>query len=445
MRNTIHTNRETAVPNGRWFHILMPIMILCIVSYMDRTNISFAMAGGMNKDLAMSASFGGFAAGIFFIGYLFLQVPGGLLAARGAAKKFLTWSMIAWGFISILTAFTRTDTELVILRFVLGVAEGGMLPVALTMISKWFPDKERGRATAVMIMFVPIANIISGPIAGLVIQDWGWRNLFLFEGIATFFLILPWIFMVQEDPDQATWISPVEREYLDSNLKAEQDELAKNPKVKNASFMSVMGMPVMWKLIIINFFYQSAIYAFVIWLPTVIKNLTQTNMANVGFLSMLPYIGTMIGMYTIGRLSDKSGQRKKYVIIPLLGFALSLLFSVVFKAQIWVSFGFLVLSGSFLQAAAPVFWTIPSQMFSAPIAGGARGVINALGNLGGFLGPFMIGLLSDAFGGTSQGILALSAFLVIAAVITATLPNTEAADKNNELKLHLKVRTATAK
>jgi MFS family permease len=418
---------DKTVPNGRWFFILMPIMILCIVSYMDRTNISFALAGGMSKELAMSASFGGFAAGIFFIGYLFLQVPGGFLAARGAAKKFLTWSMVSWGVISVLTAFVHNETELVILRFILGIAEGGMLPVALTMISKWFPDHERGRATAIMIMFVPIANIISGPIAGLIIQHYSWRDLFLFEGIATFFLILPWVLMVEEDPDQAKWISPTEREYLDSHLEAEQKKLARNPKVKNASFLSVMKMPVMWKLIAINFFYQTAIYAFVIWLPTVIKNLTQTNMANVGFLSMLPYVGTMIGMYTIGRFSDRSGQRKKFVVIPLLGFALSLLFSVVFKNEIWVSFGFLVFAGAFLQAAAPVFWTIPPQLFSASIAGGARGVINALGNLGGFLGPFLIGLLADVFGGTSQGILALATCLVIAAAITATLPSTSAA------------------
>ncbi len=170
------------IPNGRWFHIIVPIMTLCIVSYLDRTAISFAIAGGMSKELAMSASFTGFAAGIFFVGYLVLQVPGGHLASRGVAKKFLTWSMVAWGVISIATAFATSQTQLIALRFALGVAEGGMLPVVLTMISKWFPDKERGRATAITIMFVPIANIISGPISGQIIQSFGWRGLFLSRG-----------------------------------------------------------------------------------------------------------------------------------------------------------------------------------------------------------------------------------------------------------------------
>lgn len=410
------------IPNGRWFHILMPIMILCIVSYMDRTNIGFAIPGGMNKDLAMSASFAGFAAGIFFIGYLFLQVPAGHLASRGAAKKFLTWSMVVWGIISILTAYITSETQLIVLRFALGVAEGGMLPVALTMIAQWFPNEERGRATAIMIMFVPIANIVSGPIAGAVIESFGWRNLFLIEGLGTFVLIMPWILMVTEDPAKAKWISPVERDYIVGRLKAEQDELARNPAVKNASLLTVMAMPAMWKLIVMNFFYQTAIYAFVIWLPTVIKTLTQTNMAGVGYLSMLPYIGTMIGMYLFGRLSDKSGNRKKYVMLPLIGLALSLLFSVVLKEQVWLSFACLVLAGAFLQAAASVFWTIPPLLFSASVAGGARGVINALGNLGGFLGPYLMGLLKDAFGSTDYGVLSLVVFLFIAALITASLP-----------------------
>ena len=413
------------IPNGRWFHIIVPIMILCIVSYMDRTAISFAIPGGMSKDLAMSASFAGFAAGIFFIGYLLLQVPGGYLASRGIAKKFLTWSMVSWGIISIATAYITNETQLITLRFLLGVAEGGMLPVVLTMISKWFPDKERGRAMAITIMFVPIANIISGPISGLVIQNFGWRGLFLFEGIISFLLILPWVLMVEEDPEKAKWISPTERDYILGNLRVEQEEIAATPAIKKASFLQVMGDSAMWKLIVINFFYQSAIYAFVIWLPTVIQNLTQTNIANVGFLSMLPYIGTMIGMYAIGRLSDKSGKRKAFVIIPLLGLALSLLLSVVFKHQIWLSFSCLVLAGAFLQAAAPVFWTIPPLLFTSSVAGSARGAINALGNLGGFLGPFMLGALKDVFGSTDYGVLALVAFLVISAIVTATLPNTE--------------------
>ena len=410
------------VPGGRWWRILVPVMLLCIVSYMDRTNIGFAMAGGMSQELAMSASLTGFVAGIFFIGYLFLQVPAGHLAARGAAKNFLTWSMVAWGVISIVTAFVENSTQMIALRFVLGIAEGGMLPVALTMVANWFPDEERGRATAIMIMFVPIANIVSGPIAGVVIEYFGWRNLFLIEGIGTFVLILPWVLMVNENPEKARWISPVERSFIVDRIKAEQVALAQRPQAGNASLREVLATPAMWKLIVLNFFYQTAIYAFVIWLPTVIRNLTQANMAGTGWLSMLPYVGTMIGMYLIGRLSDRSRDRKTWVALPLLGLALSLLGSVLLAAHVWLSFACLVLAGGFLQAAAPVFWTIPPLLFPARVAGGARGAINALGNLGGFIGPYLMGVLKDAFGSTDYGVLALVVLLVIAAGIAMSLP-----------------------
>ena len=412
---------SAGVPRGRWFHILAPIMVLCIVSYMDRTNIGFAIPGGMSRDLAMTASFSGLAAGIFFIGYLFLQVPGGHLASRGIAKNFLTGSMVAWGIICIVTAYVTSPAQLLVMRFLLGVAEGGMLPVVLTMVAKWFPDEERGRATAIVIMFVPIANIVSGPIAGSIIEAFGWRDLFLIEGIASFFLIIPWVLMVQENPEKAGWISPEEKAYIVGRLAAERDALARTPAARNVSFLKVMGNVTMWKLIVVNFLYQTAIYAFVIWLPTVIGNLTKTNIGAVGLLSMLPYIGTMIGMYVIGRLSDRSGKRKKYVILPLLGLAASLAGSVVFHEEIWLSFSCLVLAGAFLQAAASVFWTIPSMLFPEEVAGAVRGIINALGNLGGFLGPFLMGWLKDMFGGTNYGIFCLVAFLVIATLITQTL------------------------
>ena len=182
-----------------------------------------------------------------------------------------------------------------------------------------------------------------------------------------------------------------------------------------------MQNSVMWKLIVANFFYQSAIYAFVIWLPTVITSLTKTNIGQVGLLSTLPYIGTMIGMYIFGQLSDRSGKRKQYVILPLLGLALSLLASVLLKDQPWLSFACLVLAGAFLQSAAPVFWTIPPLLFTPSVAGPARGAINALGNLGGFIGPFLVGWLKDVFGSTDAGIFTLVGFLVISFIVIAAL------------------------
>jgi len=412
--------RVNEIPKGRWLHILPPIMIICIISYMDRVNIGFAMAGGMSDTLGMTASVAGLAAGIFFIGYLFLQVPGGQFAAKHSGKKFITYSILVWAVISVLTGLAETINQLLILRFALGVAEGGMLPVALTMVSNWFPNEERGRANAFVILFVPVAAIITGPLSGyiLAVSDWHW--LFIIEGIGSLAVLIPWLLMVSDRPEGASWISKEEKEYIIGKIRDEEEEL-RNTSVKQASLKDILPNVTMWKLIALNFCYQSGIYGFGLWLPTLLKNLTHSGMTEIGWLSALPYVGCAIGMLTISNISDRTGRRKEFVVIPLVGFALCLLFSVKTEEYIWVSYAFLVGCGFFLQAAAGVFWTIPPRLFSPAVAGGARGIINAIGNLGGFVGPYAVGVLIQMYS-YDMGVYSLVALLFIGAVITLTLP-----------------------
>jgi len=395
-------------------------MIICIISYMDRVNIGFAMAGGMSTALGMTASVAGLAAGIFFIGYLFLQVPGGQFAAKHSGKKFITYSILVWAVISILTGMAETVNQLLILRFALGVAEGGMLPVALTMVSNWFPNEERGRANAFVILFVPIAAIITGPLSGyiLAVSDWHW--LFIIEGMVSLAVLIPWLLMVSDRPEGASWISKEEKAYIIEKIREEEEEL-RNTSVKQASLKDILPNVTMWKLIALNFCYQSGIYGFGLWLPTLLKNLTHSGMTEIGWLSALPYVGCAIGMLTISNISDRTGRRKEFVVIPLVGFALCLLFSVKTEEYIWVSYAFLVGCGFFLQAAAGVFWTIPPRLFSPEVAGGARGIINAIGNLGGFVGPYAVGILIQMYS-YDMGVYSLVALLFIGAAITLTLP-----------------------
>lgn len=268
--DTLHKNNiPNDIPRQRWLRIIPPILIACIISYMDRVNIAFAMPGGMDADLGITASMAGLAGGIFFIGYLFLQVPGGKIAVHGSGKKFIGWSLVAWVVISILTGLVTNHYQLLFLRFALGVAEGGMLPVVLTMISNWFPDAERGRANAIVIMFVPIAGIITAPLSGWIITALDWRWLFIIEGLMS--------------------------------------------------------------------------------------------------------VAVLVGC------------------------------------------------GVFLQSAAGVFWTIPAKLFSAEMAGGARGVINSLGNLGGFCGPYAVGLLITYYN-KDAGVYCLALSLAIAALLALLLP-----------------------
>ncbi|HEJ7947859.1 TPA: MFS transporter [Serratia liquefaciens] len=418
---SVSVSRSQVIPKLRWLRIVPPILITCIISYMDRVNIAFAMPGGMDDELGITASMAGLAGGIFFIGYLFLQVPGGKLAVYGNGKKFIGWSLLAWAVISVLTGLVSNQYQLLFLRFALGVSEGGMLPVVLTMISNWFPDKERGRANAIVIMFVPIAGILTAPLSGWIITAWDWRMLFLVEGALSLVVMVLWYFTISNRPQEAKWISQAEKDYLIKTLHDEQ-LLIKGKTVRNASLRRVLGDKIMWQLIMVNFFYQTGIYGYTLWLPTILKGLTNGNMEQVGMLAILPYIGAIFGMLIISTLSDRTGKRKVFVALPLACFATCMALSVLLKDHIWWSYAALVGCGVFIQAAAGVFWTIPPKLFNAEVAGGARGVINALGNLGGFCGPYMVGVLISLFS-KDVGVYSLAVSLAIASVLALMLPN----------------------
>ncbi len=295
-----------------------------------------------------------------------------------------------------------------------------MLPVVLTMISNWFPDAERGRANAIVIMFVPIAGIITAPLSGWIITALDWRWLFIIEGLMSIAVLVLWVVAVCDRPQEARWISEKEKTWLIDTLAEEQRAIA-GKEVKNASLSAVLSDKTMWQLIALNFFYQTGIYGYTLWLPTILKELTHTSMGQVGMLAILPYIGAMAGMFLFSSLSDRTGKRKLFVFLPLLGFAVCMFLSVTLKQHIWWSYAMLVGCGVFLQSAAGVFWTIPAKLFSAEMAGGARGVINALGNLGGFCGPYAVGLLITYYN-KDAGVYCLALSLALAALLALLLP-----------------------
>ncbi|ARU92775.1 MFS transporter [Tatumella citrea] len=417
--NTHQAAKGIAIPKQRWLRIISPIIITCIISYMDRVNIAFAMPGGMDKDLSVSASMAGLAGGIFFIGYLFLQVPGGKIAVHGSGKKFIGWSLVAWAVISVLTGMVTNQYQLLFLRFLLGVSEGGMLPVVLTIISNWFPDRERGRANSIVIMFVPIAGIISAPLAGWLISSLDWRWLFYIEGLLSLAVLLLWALTISDRPAEARWISRAEKDYLLKTLREEQ--IAHQPPLRKVTLSSVLENRTLWLLIALNFFYQAGIYGYTLWLPTILKDMAHSSMSLVGLLAILPYVAAMAGMFLFSRLSDKSGKRRRYVILPLFGFALCMALSVISQGHLWISYSALIGCGFFLQSAAGVFWAIPARLFSAEVAGSARGVINALGNLGGFCGPYLVGIFIT-FYSQAAGVYFLAISLAIAGALAFCLP-----------------------
>lgn len=424
---------EKKIPGTRWWRVVAPILIACIISFMDRVNISFALPGGMEADLAITSQMAGLTSGIFFIGYLFLQIPGGRAAVNGSGKRFIAWSLIAWAVVSIATGFVTNHYQVLVLRFVLGVAEGGMLPVVLTMISNWFPEREIGRANAFVMMFAPIGGMVTAPISGAIIQGLDWRWLFIIEGLLSIVVLAVWWVLISDRPQEARWLPAAEREYLLAELESDKQARSLKQPVSKAPLRDVFRNSGLMKLVALNFFYQTGDYGYTLWLPTILKNLTGANMAGVGLLAILPFVATIIGIYVISTLSDKTGKRRLWVMISLLCFAAALLASVVLRHNIVAAYIALVVCGFFLKAATSPFWSIPGRIASPEVAGGARGVINGLGNLGGFCGPWLVGMMIYLYG-QNVAVCALAGSLVIAALITLTLPKNCDLTSNNDSK-----------
>ena len=401
------------IPSTRWLRIITPVLIACIISFMDRVNISFALPGGMEADLGITSQMAGVASGIFFIGYLFLQIPGGRIAVNGSGKRFIAWSLMAWAVVSIATGFVTHEYQLLVLRFILGVSEGGMLPVVLTMVSNWFPEKELGRANAFVMMFAPLGGMLTAPVSGAIIAALDWRWLFIIEGLLSVVVLAVWWFMISDRPEEARWLPEAERHYLVTTLAAERAAKLAEDAVSNAPVKDVFRNSGLMKLVILNFFYQTGDYGYTLWLPTILKGLTGGSMASVGFLAVLPFVATLAGIYVISLFSDRSGKRRLWVRFSLYSFAAALVASVVLREHVVAAYIALVICGFFLKSATSPFWSMPGRIAAAEVAGSARGVINGLGNLGGFCGPYLVGVMIYLYG-QNVAVCALAGSLIIA-------------------------------
>lgn len=409
------------IPSTRWLRIIAPVLIACIISFMDRVNISFALPGGMEADLGITSQMAGVASGIFFIGYLFLQIPGGRIAVNGSGKRFIAWSLVAWAVVSIATGFVTHEYQLLVLRFILGVSEGGMLPVVLTMVSNWFPEKEVGRANAFVMMFAPLGGMLTAPVSGAIISAFDWRWLFIIEGLLSLVVLAVWWYMISDRPEEARWLPESERDYLVTTLAAERAAKLAEAPVSNAPVKDVFRNSGLMKLVILNFFYQTGDYGYTLWLPTILKGLTGGSMASVGFLAVLPFVATLAGIYVISLFSDRSGKRRLWVRFSLYSFAAALVASVILREHVVAAYIALVVCGFFLKSATSPFWSMPGRIAAPEVAGSARGVINGLGNLGGFCGPYLVGVMIYLYG-QNVAVCALAGSLIIAGTMTFLLP-----------------------
>ena len=393
------TAPELAAPppagRARWTRLIPVAIIVYIISFMDRTNIGFAF-DGMGKTLHLDSAAQGLAGGIFFIGYLVLQIPGGHLAERWSAKKFVGIMILIWGVFAVLSGLVQNYTQLLIVRFVLGVAEGGIWPAILVLISHWFPARERARAYGFWMMNIAIASIITAPLSGWILTWGDWRTLFYIEGIFPFLIAAPlWWWLVADRPSQASWVSREEREYIETSLAREN---AGAPR--SAGLREVFRSSVVWRLVLVYFFIQVGFYGLNLWLPHLVKTTIGGSYLTVGAVTAIPYVFAIAGLWINARSADRTGRYSIHVLVSLTIGAVALVLSVAFGSIAALSIFLISIAMAGALAYDGPFWASASQAMPVALAGGAMGLINALGNLGGFAGPYVGGWLQDASGGS---------------------------------------------
>lgn len=405
------------VGSMRWTRLIPVAMVVYVISFMDRTNIAYAFAG-IGHDFHVTKAQQGLAAGIFFIGYVLLQVPGGWLAEHWSARKFVAVMIVFWGIMALACGLVHSFSQLIVVRFFLGVAEGGIWPAILVLISHWFPVQERARAYAFWMANLAISSIITQPLSGFIVQHSDWRTLFLVEGALPFIIALPlWLAFVKDRPRDAAWCSPAERDFIESSIARDR---AHEPA--HGSFRDIFTNSTVWKLVGVYFLIQIGFYGLNMWMPTLIKTLTKQGFGTVGLIAALPYLTAIVLLYLNGWMADRNRRYSLHVFLATVLASVSLVLSVfVADASIVLSIVFICLAiGGALAYDGP-FWAEGSRVLPVALAGGAMGLINALGNLGGYVGPFLGGYLQDKTGSFTATAILFAGALFLAGLLALTI------------------------
>lgn len=344
----------------------------------------------MSKALGMSTTIAGLASGIFFVGYLILQIPGGYLATKWSAKKLVTVLLLIWGVFAIMTGLVQNELELLLVRFFLGVAEGGVWPATLMILSQWFPKSERTRANGFWMLNLPLSAAVMSAISGWILGHLGWRGLFVVEGFVPWVWALVWWLTIEDTPRKARWLGKEERDYIETSLANEDHD---KHLVGVQTFRDALKHPTVLWLSLSYFFLGIGTFGFALWLPSILKALGHLDPTTLGLVTAIPFLVAAVGMALVSVLSDRSGKRVRYATGALILGALALFIGIIFKVQpIW-DMALLSITALGLFAPLPPLWSIPTDRLPRDLVGPAFGLINLVGNVGAFVGPFLVGFL----------------------------------------------------
>jgi MFS transporter, ACS family, tartrate transporter len=409
---------------------LVPFLFVCyFVAYLDRVNVGFAKLQ-MNSALGLSEAAYGFGAGLFFISYFLLEVPSNLALDRFGARLWIARIMFSWGIISALFAFiapisaaTGISTEWVfyILRFLLGIAEAGFFPGIIFYLTLWFPSVYRARVVALFMLAIPFSSIVGAPVSGALLNlsgaglD-GWQWLFIYEAVPSILMALGVVFYLTDRPALAAWLADDERGWLEERLEAERQQKV---AVEHLSIGKALADRRVLACAFVYFCLNAASYGVAFFLPTIVKGFGVSNFQT-GLLSALPFVFGAFGMVLLGRNSDRTLKRREHVCFAMLLAAVGVAGAGLVSAPAMV-LGLLCLGQIGVSATPPLLWPIPSAFLTGSSAAAGIAAINAIGNLSGFAGPFVMGYLKDATGNFTAGLLVLGGCALVGGIVAMTL------------------------
>jgi ACS family tartrate transporter-like MFS transporter len=398
---------------------LLPFLFaLYVFAYLDRVNVGYA-ALFIRRELGFSDSVYGTGAGLFFLSYALFEVPSNLVLLRLGPRRWIGILMVVWGAISASMPLVRTPFEFYLLRFLLGAAEAGFFPGIILYLTHWFPRKQRARAVALFMAATAIAGVIGAPLSNLLLRlngiagVAGWKWLFVGEGLPSILLGSLVFLVLTDSPEEANWLDHEERVWLTETLDAERAEISDPHSVH---LRNVWRNTVLWRLAFIYFAISVGLYSLGLWLPVVLKQLSHASDLRVILLTAVPYLLAAIAMVLIARSSDQKQECRWHLVASLVGAAAGFGLSVVLQSP-WMAMSGLFLAAAGIWGCFGPFWALPTAMLCGTAAAGGIAIINSIGALGGFCGPYLMGRVSDATHSFHAALTVAAGLLLLAAAI----------------------------
>jgi sugar phosphate permease len=398
----------------RWYRLIPVAFFTYSLAYLDRANFGFAAAGGMAKDLNITAAMSSLLGSLFFLGYFFFQIPGALYAARKSARKLIFWSLILWGALAMATGMIGNVKALIGIRFMLGVVESAVMPSMLVFLSRWFTKSERSRANTFLILGNPATILWMSILSGYLIDSLGWRWMFILEGLPAIIWAFLWWRLVVDKPGDARWLTDDEKNDLQEQLDAEQQSIK---PVKN--YAVALRSRIVILLCLQYALWCIGVYGFVMWLPSIINAAPDSDIVKTGWLASVPYVLAIIGMLTASYFSDKTLKRKSFIWPFLLIGSLAFYGSyLIGTSHFWLSYILLVIAGGAMYAPYGPFFAVITEVLPRNVSAGAIAMINSLGALGSFVGAYIVGYLNGTTGGFGASYIFMAGSLFLSAILT---------------------------